>query len=342
MSRYEEWSMIRVAINGFGRIGRAFLRGVMADMQASEKIVVVAINIGHGTIEHVAHRFKYDSIMGPYKGAVSIQGNILTIDELSVEIIASKKPADIDWKSRKIDWVIEASGYFTKKEDAYQHIQAGARHVLITAPAQGDDISIIPGVNEGAFDKNVHTVVSLGSCTTNAFIPLLHVLHERFGVLSGAMTTIHAYTNTQTVLDSDDTDLRRGRAAAINIVPTSTGAATMLERIMPDMVGMIQTMAIRVPVANVSCIDLTVFVKQEARVQSVHEAVMRAVHGRMVGIVGFSSEPNVSTDFIGSPYSVVVDSLLTRAQDRMVKVFGWYDNEWGYSQRLKDFLMLQV
>lgn len=330
---------MNVAINGFGRIGRTFLRTVLRDKSAQKKINIVAINIGPGKLDCVAHMFKYDTLMGIYPGDVHMENGDLLVDDHHIKIIAEPDPARINWCALAVDWVVEASGKFTKREGAQLHLTAGAKHVLITAPAQDEDISIIPGVNEDLFNKDLHKIVSLGSCTTNAFIPTLRVLHDAFGVTQGCMTTVHAYTNSQVLLDVECKDLRFSRAAALNIIPSSTGASKMLGKVMPELAEIVSARAIRVPVGKCSLIDLTVMTKKAPTIESIHDAFTAAAEGRMQGIIALTMEPLVSSDFSGNNYSVTIDGLLTHTQGNMAKVFGWYDNEWGYSERLKDFLM---
>ncbi len=329
---------MKIAINGFGRIGRNFLRCVLQDAQAKKNLDIVAVNIGPANKDFTAHMFKYDTVMGTYPGHVSLDGDELVIDEHRITIITQKDPAAINWKAYGIDWVVEASGHFTHRDDVLKHIKAGARSVLITAPAHGEDITIIPGVNQELFDLSKHHIVSLGSCTTNAFIPMLRVMHDAFTIEQGYMTTVHAYTNTQVLLDVETDDLRRSRAAALNIIPTSTGATSMLNKLMPELAGKIPATSIRIPVAKVSLIDLTLYTKRAMTVDAVHAAFKQSTQKSMAGIIDLTMEPLVSSDLSGSPYSVVIDGLLTNVQGKMGKLFGWYDNEWGYSQRLKDFL----
>jgi len=331
--------MINVAISGFGRIGRTFLRTVLCDAVAQKKINIVAINIGPGKLDSVAHMFKYDTLMGTYPGDVCMKDGELCVDSHRIKIVAEPDPVRINWSTLNVDWVVEASGKFTKREGAQLHLSAGAKHVLITAPAHDEDISIIPGVNEEIFDKNKHKIVSLGSCTTNAFIPMLRVLHDEFTITQGCMTTVHAYTNSQVLLDVESKDLRFARAAALNIIPTSTGASKMLGKVVPELADIISARAIRVPVGKCSLIDLTVVTKQAPTIATIHDAFNAAAKGHMQGIVALTMEPLVSSDFSGNSYSVTIDGLLTHTQGNMAKVFGWYDNEWGYSERLKDFLI---
>jgi glyceraldehyde 3-phosphate dehydrogenase len=330
---------MKVAINGFGRIGRNFLRSVLLDPQASKKLDIVAINIGPGRLDAVAHMFKYDTTMGTYPGSVELQDGFLVVDDQRIAILSEMDPSKTEWGKRGVDWVVESSGCFTRREGASKHLDAGAQYVLISAPAKGEDISIVPGINEDKFDKDAHKIVSLGSCTTNAFATLAKVLHDAFGIKQGVMTTIHAYTNTQVLLDVEDSDLRRSRAAALNIIPTTTGASKVIGRIIPELDGVISAMAIRVPVAKVSLIDLSFIAEKPISVEAIHAAISQAGQGRMQGTLGMTMEPLVSSDFSGNNHSVVVDGLLTHVDGSMAKVFGWYDNEWGYSVRLKDFLL---
>ena len=330
---------MKIAINGLGRIGRSFLRAFMADVQAQKKIDIVAINIGPARRDFVAHMLKYDTLMGQYPGTVAVEGDTLVIDNKRIALLTECDPAATPWGKLGIDWVVDCSGCFTKRAGAQQHIDAGAKRVLISAPAQDEDIAIVPGVNHDAFDPAKHTIVSLGSCTTNAFIPMLQVLHNAFGIQSGFMTTIHAYTNTQVLIDVEDKDLRRSRAAALNIIPTTTGASKMLGKVLPELAGKVPAVAVRVPVAKGSLIDLTFVAKQELTIPAIHQAVQNATQGYLQGIMDITMEPLVSADFNGSPYSVTIDGLLTDAHGTTGKLFGWYDNEWGYSMRLKDFLV---
>jgi len=327
---------MRIAINGFGRIGRSFLRCIIED---NNQIDVVAINIGKSEPEFVAHMFKYDTLMGTFKGNVSLEGNEIIINNHRIQIIAELDAAKLPWKRLDIDWVVDCSGKFTHRQDAQKHIQAGAKRVLISAPAHDEDIAIIPGVNEELFNAQKHHIVSLGSCTTNAFLPTLKVIDDAFGIVRGCMTTTHAYTNTQVLLDVEAKDLRFSRAAALNIIPASTGAASMVEKVIPHLAKNVSAVAIRVPVGKVSLIDLVFEAQKELSVNDIHAAFNHAAEKRMKNIVALTMEPLVSSDFSGNPHSVIIDGLLTHAYQSMGQVFGWYDNEWGYSMRMKDFLM---
>lgn len=331
--------MMRVAINGFGRIGRNFLRCLLLDPQSLKKISVVAINIGPAQADFVAHMFKYDSLMGIFPGDVRMEGNALVVDGHRFAILTESDPEKLPWKSMAIEWVVDCSGRFTKREGALKHITAGAKKVLISAPAKDEDITIIPGVNDHAYDAHAHTIVSLGSCTTNAFLTMLKVMHDSFGVQSCTMTTIHSYTNTQVLLDVEDKDLRRSRAAALNIIPTSTGAMKMVGKVMPELAGRVQALSIRVPVAKVSLIDMTFNTEKKISATAINDAFVTASRSTMSHILDVTMAPLVSSDFSANSYSVVVDGLLTATCGETVgKAFGWYDNEWGYSCRMRDFL----
>jgi len=331
--------MITIAVNGFGRIGRNFVRTLFDDEQALKKITIGAINIGSANPDFIAHMFKYDTLMGTFKGDVSKEGNDLVINGTRIKVVAELDAKTLPWKEYAIDWVVEATGHYTHADKAKEHIAAGAKKVLITAPAHGDDVSIIPGVNLKDYDPEKHTIVSLGSCTTNAFIPMLKVLQESFGIEQGFMTTTHAYTNSQVLLDVEAKDLRISRAAALNIIPTHTGASDMLVKVMPDLGKKIISSSLRVPVGKVSLIDLVIRVQKNANVEQINQAFIKASESALKNIVAVTHDPLVSSDFSGANASVTIDLLLTQSLDTMIKVSGWYDNEWGYSERLKDFLL---
>ena len=327
---------MRIAINGFGRIGRTFLRCILKDEKTN--IEVVAINIGNSQPEFTAHMFKYDTLMGTFSGDVSMNKDELIIDDQKIKIVAELDPEKLPWKNLNIDWVVDCTGKFTHREGAQKHIQAGAKAVLISAPAHDEDISIIPGVNEELFDAEKHTIVSLGSCTTNAFMTTVKALDDAFGIVRGFMTTTHAYTNSQVLLDVDAKDLRFSRAAALNIIPASSGASKMLGKIFPHLDKKISIMAMRVPVGKVSLIDFVFEAKKEMSVNSIHRAFTDASKAKMKNILALTMKPLVSSDFSGNDNSVIIDGLLTNVNGSMAQVFGWYDNEWGYSMRMKDFL----
>ncbi len=333
---------MRIAINGFGRIGKSFLRALLVDKKALNTIEIAAINVGKGDIRAAALALKYDTLMGIYPGSVQYSNGKLHVDDLQIPLISELNPEKAPWKEYEIDWVVEASGYFTKREEAKKHITAGAQAVLITAPAEGEDVTIIPGVNQEYFKRSEHKIVSLGSCTSNAFFPMLKAVDDAFCLERAFMTSIHAYTNTQPLLDVDLSmkDPRRRRAAALNIVPTTTGAMKVVDRVIPSCVGKVSGCALRVPVAKVSLIDLTVLLDKEVSADTMNAALKKAAEEYLKSYLAYAEEPLVSSDYAGNNASVIIDSLMTQSLGNMVKVFGWYDNEWGYSVRLKDFLLM--
>lgn len=330
---------LRIAINGFGRIGRNFMRVVAADACARKELSIIAMNIGPSRPEMLAHLFKYDSLLGKFPGIVEMHDNYLIIDDYKIQIFAEKDPQVLDWKSLNIDWVVEASGKFTQREGAQLHIHAGAKKVLITAPAKNEDVTIIPGVNDEIYDTTKHTIVSLGSCTTNAALTTLKILDQSFGIEYGFMVTTHAYTNSQVLLDVEANDMRRARAAAINIIPTTTGAMNILDRVYPPLAHKIAGMAMRVPIAKVSLLDITFISQKNLSKEAINNVFGEVANTSMKGILAISYEPLVSSDYNCNSNSVIIDGLLTDVRGNCGKVFGWYDNEWGYSERLKDFLM---
>jgi glyceraldehyde 3-phosphate dehydrogenase len=332
--------MISIAINGFGRIGRTFLRTLLSDERARAAVRVAVINVGPIDMSAVAHLFKYDTVMGTYQGTVTSEKNHLIIDGMSILLETETDPLPNLWKPHTIDWVVDCSGQFTTRRKAEEHIRAGARAVLISAPADGDDVSIIPGVNDEAFDHAQHTIVSLGSCTTNALMTMLKLVNDACGIERAFMTTIHAYTNSQSLLDSSCDDVRRARAAAVNIIPTETGAEKMIQKIIPVLEGRVYAQAIRVPVDCVSLIDLTAMVRKKITTKELHDVFEKEARGRMKNTLELTYEPLVSSDFKGNSKSVIIDGKLTHVDDAVVKLFGWYDNEWGYSCRMRDFLMM--
>jgi len=331
--------MVNVAINGFGRIGRNFLRAFLQDENAQKNIKIVVINIGPADLDALAHMFKYDTLLGTYPGSVFTTKNELEINGFKTSVIAETDPKKINWSEYNVDWVVDATGAFTSKEKAQLHIDAGAKKVLITAPAKNEDVTIIPGVNNGDYEPANHNIVSLGSCTTNALAPMLKVLHENFDVKHGFMTTIHAYTNSQVLLDVERKDLRRARAAALNIIPTTTGATKAIGKVMPELDGKIGGAAVRVPVGKVSLIDLTFVTKRDITIYKINQVFEQAAQKDLKNILDISFVPLVSSDYSANNHSVIIDGLLTDVNGHMGKVFGWYDNEWGYSVRLKDFLV---
>jgi len=336
---------MKCAINGFGRIGRNFFRVLLEDAAARKKLELVAINLGpHEDPASIVHRVKYDTLMGTYKGEMVFRDGKLYVADYVIAILAEAEPEKLPWKALGVDWVAECSGHFTKRDQAERHLRAGAKAVLISAPAKDEDVTIILGVNDGDFKAGTHTIVSLGSCTTNAFVPTVKVIQDAFGIEQGYMTTVHAYTNTQVLLDVNNDDPRRARAAALNIVPTETGASKLIGKLMPALVGRMGATSIRVPVAKVSLIDLTFVSSKKLSIESINEAfAVAAKQGAMKNIVAITHEPLVSSDFSGDNHSVIIDGLMTDVcNEHMGKVFGWYDNEWGYSVRMKDFLLQRV
>ncbi len=327
---------LRVAINGFGRIGRMVLRAASRD----KGIEFVAIN-DLTDAATLAHLFKYDSVHGIFPGKVEHTADSLIINGKAIKIYATRNPAELPWKKDKIDVVLESTGLFTSKDKAELHIQAGAKKVVISAPATNEDITIVMGVNDQLYDAKKHVIISNASCTTNCLAPVAKVLHEAFGIEKGLVTTVHSYTNDQNILDLPHKDLRRARAAALSIIPTTTGAAKAVSLVLPELKGKLDGMAIRVPTPNVSVIDLVATLKKKTDVVKVNAALKKASRGALKGILGFSEEPLVSIDFNGNPLSSIVDASCTKViGDTMVKVISWYDNEAGFSNRVVDLFKL--
>jgi glyceraldehyde 3-phosphate dehydrogenase len=333
-------SMLRIAINGFGRIGRTFLRSVLLHPSTAQKLSIVAINLGPSSPENLDLLFAYDSIMGTYPHSVSIQADELVIGKHRIKLLQEKDATQLPWKALGIDWVVDCSGHFTDGLKAVAHCTAGAGKVLISAPATNDDITIIPGVNNAAFQADKHRIVSLGSCTTNCFAPIVKIIHETFGISEGMMTTIHAYTNDQVLLDVEHKDPRRARAAALSMIPTKTGANKVITQIFPDLDGKIQAQAIRVPTPVVSCLNFTFKTNKTLSAQAINTALEKAAQSSLRGYLEYCDKPLVSIDFKGNPASAIVDSLLTTCTGSLGNVTAWYDNEFGYSSRLRDFLMM--
>jgi glyceraldehyde 3-phosphate dehydrogenase len=325
---------IRVGINGFGRIGRNFFR---AQQALGADIEIVALN-DLGDAKTMAHLLRYDSNLGPFPGEVELADGVLRAAGEEVRILSERDPAALQWGDLGVDVVLESTGHFTDRAGAQKHIDAGAKKVVISAPATDPDITIVLGVNDDAYDPGAHHIVSNASCTTNCVAPLAKVLNDLGGIESGFMTTIHAYTNDQVILDFPHKDLRRARAAAINLIPTSTGAARAIGLVLPDLEGKIDGIAVRAPVATGSLTDLVVTLGRETSVDEVNEAYRAAAAGPLHGILQYSEDPLVSTDINGSAYSCIYDSKLTMVHGSTVKAFGWYDNEWGYSCRLVDLM----
>ncbi len=325
---------IRIGINGFGRIGRNVLRASLGD----PNLEFVAVN-DLTDARTLAHLLTYDSIHGKLSTTVETNEDQLIVDGKAIKILAQKDPKDLPWRELGVDYVIESTGRFTEREGAGRHLSAGAKRVVISAPSKDADVTIVLGVNEDAYDPKAHQIVSNASCTTNCLAPVAKVLLESFGIKHGLMTTIHSYTNDQNLLDLPHKDLRRARAAAVSMVPTSTGAAKALHLVIPQLKGKLGGMAVRVPTPNVSLVDLTAELERDATADDVNAAFRAAAQGPLHGILQYSEEPLVSIDLNGNPHSAILDAPLTAGLDkRMVKVIAWYDNEWGYSCRVRDLL----
>ena len=325
---------IRVGINGFGRIGRNFFR---AQQALGADLEIVALN-DLGDAKTMAHLLKYDSNLGPFEGDVELGDGVLRAAGEDVKMLSERDPAALPWGDLGVDVVVESTGIFTDREGAQKHLDAGAKKVVISAPAKDPDITLVLGVNDDAYDADAHHIVSNASCTTNCVAPLAKVLHELAGIESGFMTTIHAYTNDQVILDFPHKDLRRARAAAINLIPTSTGAAKAIGLVLPELKGKVDGIAVRAPVATGSLTDLVVQLGRETTADEVNAAYREAAAGSLSGLLQYSEDPIVSTDINGNAYSCIFDSPLTMAHGSTAKVFGWYDNEWGYSCRLVDLI----
>ncbi len=323
---------VRVGINGFGRIGRNFFR---AQQQSGAGIEIVALN-DLGDAATMAHLLKYDSVLGPFKGDVELGDGVIHAGGEQMKMLSERDPAALPWGELGVEVVLESTGFFTDRASAQKHLDAGAKKVLISAPATEPDITIVLGVNDDSYDPEQHHVVSNASCTTNCVAPLAKVLDDLAGIERGFMTTIHAYTNDQQILDLPHKDLRRARAAAINLIPTSTGAAKAIGLVLPHLQGKVDGISVRAPVATGSLTDLVVLLGREVTVDEVNAAYRAASTGPLDGIMLYSEDPLVSTDIIHNPHSCIVDSQLTMAGGPTAKVFGWYDNEWGYSSRLVD------
>ncbi|CAL9606475.1 MULTISPECIES: type I glyceraldehyde-3-phosphate dehydrogenase [Streptomyces] len=324
---------IRVGINGFGRIGRNYFRALL---EQGADIEVVAVN-DLGDTATTAHLLKYDTILGRLKQEVSHTADTITVDGHTIKVLSERNPADIPWGELGVDIVIESTGIFTKREDAAKHLAGGAKKVLISAPAKDEDITIVMGVNQDKYDPANHNVISNASCTTNCVAPMAKVLDENFGIVKGLMTTVHAYTNDQRILDFPHKDLRRARAAAENIIPTTTGAAKATALVLPHLKGKLDGMAMRVPVPTGSVTDLVVELSREVTKEEVNAAFQKAAEGELKGLLDYTEDPIVSSDIVNAPASCTFDSSLTMVQEgKNVKVIGWYDNEWGYSNRLVD------
>ena len=329
-----------VAINGFGRIGRLVLRSIL--QRYKKELAVVAVN-DMADLKTNAHLFRYDSTYGIYPGKVETGEGTLKIDGRSIEVHSQKEPTRLPWKQLGVDIVIESTGVFTDGAQVKAHLDAGAKKAIITAPATNEDITLVLGVNDSKYNPRQHHIVSNASCTTNCLAPVAKVLHDTFGIERGLMTTTHAYTNDQRILDLMHKDLRRARAAAVNIVPTSTGAAKAIGLVLPELKGKLHGLSLRVPTPTVSVVDLVVNLKKSASDDSVNKALQNAASGKMAGYLEYSDEPLVSSDFRGNSASSIVDGLSTVVlEEKMAKVLSWYDNEWGYSCRVADLAILMA
>jgi len=327
---------VKVGINGFGRIGRLAMR---ASLEHPE-VEVVAVN-DITDAKTLAHLFKYDSTFGIFPGTVKVEGDSIIINGKALKVLAVKDPAQLPWKQLGVQIVIESTGLFTEADKAKAHLTAGAERVIISAPAKGEDITIVIGVNDDKLDLGKHKIISNASCTTNCLAPFAKVLHQNFGIESALMTTIHAYTNDQKILDAPHKDLRRARTAAASMIPTSTGAAKAVSLVIPELKGKFDGIAIRVPTQDVSVVDLVAVVKKPTTREEVNAKFKEAANGELKGIMQFCEEPLVSIDFKGNPHSSIIDAENTKVSNgNLVKVLAWYDNEWGYSMRLIDLVVL--
>ncbi|WP_044024783.1 glyceraldehyde-3-phosphate dehydrogenase, partial [Bacillus anthracis] len=326
--------MTRVAINGFGRIGRMVFRQAIKE----SAFEIVAINASYPS-ETLAHLIKYDTVHGKFDGTVEAFEDHLLVDGKMIRLLNNRDPKELPWTDLGVEVVIEATGKFNAKEKAILHVEAGAKKVILTAPGKNEDVTIVVGVNEDQLDITKHTVISNASCTTNCLAPVVKVLDEQFGIENGLMTTVHAYTNDQKNIDNPHKDLRRARACGQSIIPTTTGAAKALAKVLPHLNGKLHGMALRVPTPNVSLVDLVVDVKRDVTVEAINDAFKTVANGALKGIVEFSEEPLVSIDFNTNTHSAIIDGLSTMVMgDRKVKVLAWYDNEWGYSRRVVDLV----
>ena len=330
----------KLAINGFGRIGRLVLRTLL--QRHKTDLSVVAVN-DMADVKTNAHLFRYDSTYGVHPGTVETGDGIMKIDGRAIAVLNQKDPARLPWKDLGVDIVIEATGVFTDGAQVRAHLEAGAKKAIITAPATHEDITVVLGVNDGDYNPRKHHIVSNASCTTNCLAPVAKVLHDTFGIERGLMTTVHAYTNDQRILDLMHKDLRRARGAAVNIVPTSTGAAKAIGLVMPELKGKLHGLSLRVPTPTVSVVDLVIDLKKSASVEDINDALKKNAEGKMTGFLAYCDEPLVSSDFRGNPASSIVDGLSTVVlEGKMAKVLSWYDNEWGYSCRVGDLAKLMV
>lgn len=326
---------VKIGINGFGRIGRAFVR---ASKESRLNAEIVAVN-DVADAKTLAHLLKYDSVFGKMDAEVKLVPGGFSVDDHEIKVLSHRDPAELPWSRLDVDIALESTGLFTDRDSALKHLKAGAKKVLISAPASNPDVTIVPGVNDAKYDPKNHQIVSLASCTTNCVTPVVKILHENFGILRGLMSTAHAYTNDQRILDLPHRDLRRARAAAVSIIPTTTGATKATTEIFPELKGKINGIAYRVPVPDGSLVDFVAELQKVATSETINRAFKTAAEGPLNRILEYSEEPLVSVDIIGNPHSCVIDGLSTMVLDgKMVKVLAWYDNEWGYSNRLVDMI----
>lgn len=328
---------MKVGLSGFGRIGRDVLRAYAEN--GVDEFEIVAINAS-GSLEDLAHLFKYDTMYGKFNGTLEVAEDGFIINGKKIKVVGHRDPAEIPWKDLGVELVIDSTGAFRDRAGLSKHIEAGAKKVIITAPAKDEDITIVLGVNEDKYDPANHHIISNASCTTNCLAPVAKVILEKFGIKKGLMTTIHAYTNDQQILDKRHKDLRRARTAAQNIVPTTTGAAKAVALVLPELKGKLNGFSVRVPVPTVSMVDVVFEVEKPATAEEINKALKEASEGELKGILGYSDEPLVSSDYIADSRSSIVDGLSTMVIDNMVKVIAWYDNEWGYSERVVDLAKL--
>jgi len=327
--------VVKIGINGFGRIGRAFVR---AFKNAKINAEIVAVNDVTDS-KTLAHLLKYDSVFGRFDAEIKLLPDGFSVDGKKVRVVSVRDPAELPWSKLGVDIVLESTGLFTDRDSASKHFKAGARKVLISAPASNPDVTIVPAVNDSKYDPKTHNIISLASCTTNCVTPVVKVLHENFGIMRGLMSTAHAYTNDQRILDLPHKDLRRARAAALSIIPTTTGATKATTEIFPELKGKINGLAYRVPVPDGSLVDFVAELKKDATSETINNAFKAAAKGPLGRVLEYSEEPLVSVDIIGNPHSCIIDGLSTMVLDgRMAKVLAWYDNEWGYANRLVDMV----
>jgi len=332
--------MIRVAINGFGRIGRNTLRAALSHSQYGEKFEIVAIN-DLGNTKTLSHLLKYDSIYGKFNGSIEAKEDGIEVNGRWIKFYSQVNPSKLPWGEQNIDVVVESTGIFRDRQGASQHLDAGAKKVIISAPAKDPDVTVVLGVNEQTYDAEKHNIISNASCTTNSLAPPVKVLNDTFGIEQGFMTTIHSYTGDQRILDFPHKDLRRARAAAVSIIPTTTGAAKAAGLVIPELAGKLDGMAVRVPTPDGSLTDFTCTLKREVTAEEVNSAFKNAANNQLKGIMEYSEEPLVSSDIVGNPHSCIIDGLSTKVMGengRLLKILSWYDNEWGYSCRLVDLI----